>query len=123
MKKIVIIDDDQDFVSVAGKVLSHIGKFDVVAHTDSSDAMDLIRREKPDLIIVDIMMPKVDGFTILRNVRTSADLQHIKVIVCSAKIFDVDKKNALKLGANEYISKITAASELVDKVNAVLGTV
>ncbi|HMY37342.1 MAG TPA: response regulator, partial [bacterium] len=68
MKKIVIIDDDQDFVSVAGKVLSHIGKFDVVAHTDSSDAMDLIRREKPDLIIVDIMMPKVDGFTILRNV-------------------------------------------------------
>ena len=57
-----------------------------------------------------------------RNVRTAADLQHIKVIVCSAKIFDVDRKNALKLGANEYISKITAASELVDKVNAVLGT-
>lgn len=121
MKKILIIDDDQDFVAVTTKVLSHIGKFEVQSFTDSATAIEGIRRIKPDLVMLDIMMPKVDGLTILKNIKSSDDLKHIKVVVCSAKIFDVDRKNALKLGADEYVSKVAASNQIIDTLNKILG--
>ncbi len=120
-KKILIFDDDDDFLSITTKVLSQIGKFEVVPSDDSSDAMGLIRKTKPDLLLLDIMMPKVDGFTICKSVKDAEDLKHIKIIVYSAKIFDVDRKKALKLGADAYVSKVIESNKLIDTIHQVLG--
>ena len=119
-KKILLLDDDEDFLSVTTKVLTQIGKFEVISTSDSANAVELIRKEKPDLLLLDIMMPKVDGFTICKNVKTAPDLKHIKIVVYSAKIFDVDKKKALKLGADAYISKVIESSKLMDTIHQVL---
>jgi CheY-like chemotaxis protein len=119
--KILLLDDDDDFLAVTTKLLSQIGKFEVVASSDSEGAMELIRKEKPGLILLDIMMPKVDGFTICKNVKSAPDLKHIKIVVYSAKIFDVDKKKALKLGADAYISKVIDSSKMMDTIHQVLG--
>lgn len=119
-KKILIIDDDDDHLAVTSNLLRHIGKFDVVASTDSASAMEIIRREKPDLILLDIMMPKVDGLSICKQVKESSDLNYIKVIVYSAKIFEVDRKNAMKVGADAYISKVIESGKLIDTINKIL---
>jgi two-component system alkaline phosphatase synthesis response regulator PhoP len=121
-KKILLLDDDDDFLAVTAKVLSQIGKFEVVSTADSENAMELIRKEKPDLLLLDIMMPKVDGFTICKKVKEAPELKHIKVIVYSAKIFDVDKKKALKLGADAYVSKVIESGKLMDTIHQVLNT-
>lgn len=120
-KKILIIDDDDDHLAVTANLLRHIGKFTVVASTDSTAAMEIIRREKPDLILLDIMMPKVDGLSICKQVKESVDLNYIKVIVYSAKIFEVDRKNAMKVGADAYISKVIESGKLIDTINKTLG--
>ncbi|MBX7150413.1 response regulator [bacterium] len=120
-KKILIIDDDDDHLAVTSNLLRHIGKFAVVASTDSTAAMEIIRREKPDLILLDIMMPKVDGLSICKQVKESPDLNYIKVIVYSAKIFEVDRKNAMKVGADAYISKVIESGKLIDTINKILG--
>ena len=120
-KKILIIDDDEEHVDVTSKVLTHIGKFSVVASSDSEKALETIRNEKPDLVLLDIMMPRVDGFTICKGIKDSPDLQHVKIIVYSAKIFEADKKKALRLGADAYISKVIESNKLIDQVNQLLG--
>ncbi|MBX7150414.1 response regulator [bacterium] len=120
MHKILVIDDDESTLAIASKSLRALGKFEVVICNDSTQALDVIRRERPDLILLDIMMPKVDGFTICKTVKESDDLHSIKIIVHSAKIFDVDRKKALKLGADAYISKVIESDKLIETIHQVL---
>ncbi|MCB0834907.1 MAG: response regulator [Bacteroidetes bacterium] len=121
-KKILIIDDDKDFMDITMKVLVQIGKFEVVASGHNEDAMAIVRREKPDLLLLDIMMPKVDGFTICKEIKDAEDLRNVKIIVYSAKIFDVDRKKALQLGADAYVSKVIESNKLIDTIHQVLGS-
>jgi CheY-like chemotaxis protein len=116
-KKILIIDDDVDHLRVTAKILSDMGQFNVVTSSQSTDALDVVRKEKPDVLLLDIMMPKVDGFTICKSIKESDDLKHIRIVVYSAKIFDVDKKKALRLGADAYVSKIIESNKLIDTIN------
>ncbi len=120
-KRVLIIDDDEDHLRITAKVLTEIGQLDVVTSSQSADALQIIRQTKPDVLLLDIMMPKVDGFTICKQVKETPDLSHIKIIVYSAKIFDVDRKKALKLGADAYVSKVIESNKLIDTIRKVAG--
>lgn len=120
-KRVLIIDDDEDHLRITAKVLTEIGQLDVVTSSQSADALQIIRQTKPDVLLLDIMMPKVDGFTICKQVKETPDLSHIKIIVYSAKIFDVDRKKALKLGADAYVSKVIESNKLIDTIRQVAG--
>lgn len=120
-KRVLIIDDDEDHLRITAKVLTEIGQLDVVTSSQSADALQIIRQTKPDVLLLDIMMPKVDGFTICKQVKETPDLSHIKIIVYSAKIFDVDRKKALKLGAHAYVSKVIESNKLIDTIRKVAG--
>lgn len=117
---ILIIDDDKEFRATTANVLQQIGGFTVEEVPDSTKALDVIRKRKPDVVLLDIMMPKVDGLSICKTVKESADLKHIKVIVYTAKIFEVDRKNALKLGADAYLQKVIQSDKLIDTIRDVL---
>jgi CheY-like chemotaxis protein len=117
---ILIIDDDKEFRATTANVLQQIGGFTVEEVPDSTRALDVIRQRKPDVVLLDIMMPKVDGLSICKTVKESADLKHIKVIVYTAKIFEVDRKNALKLGADAYLQKVIQSDKLIDTIRDVL---
>lgn len=117
---ILIIDDDKEFRATTANVLQQIGGFDVKEVPDSTKALETIRQLKPDVVLLDIMMPKIDGLTICKTVKESNDLRHIKVVVYTAKIFEVDRKNALKLGADAYLQKVIQSDKLIDTIRSVL---
>jgi CheY-like chemotaxis protein len=119
-KKILIIDDDEEQLHLSYKILTQIGNFQAVVCNDPTEAINTIRKEQPDLILLDIMMPRIDGFTLCKQIRETEDIKNIKIIVLSAKIFDTDKKKAIQLGADAFISKVIDSHKLIDTINQLL---
>jgi DNA-binding response OmpR family regulator len=91
--------------------------------TDSTNALDEIHNFRPDVIILDIMMPKMDGLTILKKIRDNSDWEHIKVIIYTAKNFEVDRRKAIHLGANLFLPKPTRGYQIVEHVKSLAGVV
>ena len=101
----IIVADDEYFIS---RSLSFI--FEKEGHgcsiaSDGETALELIKQEKPDLVFLDISMPKMDGYQVCREIRRDPDLKHIYVIMLTAMGQDVDQKASLEAGANEYMLK------------------
>lgn len=115
MKRILIVDDEVDIASSIQYVLKQEGFQTVLAH-DGNKAMDVITQEKPDLIILDLMMPGIDGYEVCRRVR-SAD-QKTPILMLTARTSEIDTVVGLELGANDYISKPVRLRELVARVKA-----
>jgi len=121
MPKIMVIDDDADFRTMTAQILHQMAGYEVKELEDSTKALETIRSERPDLVLLDIMMPKVDGLSICKTIKESDDLKSIKVIVYTAKIFEVDRKNAMKLGADAYLQKVIQSDKLIGTIRELLG--
>ena len=83
---------------------------------DSTKAVDTIDRIKPKLIILDLMMPRLDGFTVLKRMRENKSLASIPVIIYTGKYYPIDEKKAISLGANSYLVKPVKGSVIVEEV-------
>jgi putative two-component system response regulator len=119
--KLMIVDDEPVNVKVVQKHLKLAGYRNFVTSTDSTAALELISKEMPDVILIDIMMPHVSGLEILQQARDDERLSHIPIIVLTASDNEQTKMEALKLGAAEFLSKPVNASELIVRVrNALL---
>ncbi|MHB0995082.1 MAG: response regulator [Elusimicrobiales bacterium] len=101
---IMIVDDDLLVREISSSLLADAG-YRVVTVEDSFEAVALIRKNKPKLVIVDIMMPGVTGMDICKSIKTDPELRHIKVVVCSAKCQEAEKHRAYRLGADYYLQK------------------
>ncbi len=112
--RILIADDEKEILSLLRLYLENAG-FSVLEATDGEQALALIRSEKPDLAILDIMMPKMDGYTLIRRIRSAMNLP---VIILSAKGETSDKVLGLGMGADDYIAKPFDALEVVARVEA-----
>ena len=115
MKKILIVDDEPNIVMS----LEYIFKkenFEVFIARDGSEALDIAELNIPDIILLDIMMPKVDGYQVLKFLKESPKLNDIKVIFLSAKNKASDIELGLQLGANKYIAKPFSTKKLVSEV-------
>lgn len=112
--KILIADDEAEIRDVLHLYLEKDG-YEVVEAADGVETMEKIRKEKPDLVILDIMMPGLDGYRVLRNIREN---NNIPVIMLSAKDTDDDKILGLDLGADDYITKPFGPLEAVARVNS-----
>jgi DNA-binding response OmpR family regulator len=118
--KIVLVEDDE----VLGKVMYEeliAGGFDVSRAMDGEAGLALINEKKPDLVLLDLLMPKMDGFTVLEKVKQSPVTRNIPVIILSMLNNDEDLKRGMKLGADDYLVKSQhAIGEIIEKVNAFL---
>lgn len=112
--KILIADDEAEIRDVLHLYLEKDG-YDVIEAEDGVEAMEKLRKENPDLVILDIMMPGLDGYRVLRNIR---EHNNIPVIMLSAKDTDADKILGLDLGADDYITKPFGPLEAVARVNS-----
>lgn len=112
--KILIADDEAEIRDVLRLYLEKDG-YDVTEAADGMEAMEKLRKESPDLAILDIMMPGLDGYRVLRNIREN---NNIPVIMLSAKDTDADKILGLDLGADDYITKPFGPLEAVARVNS-----
>jgi DNA-binding response OmpR family regulator len=115
MKKIALIEDDADLYSLVQYNLEKEG-FHVVGSQTGKGAFDLCRKERPDLIILDIMLPDSDGLEICKAVRGNSDLAHVPVIFLTARASETDRIVGLELGANDYIVKPFFIRELTARV-------
>lgn len=119
--KIMIVDDEPIIVAVARKYLREAGYVNFITTNDSREAVDTIRRERPDVIVLDITMPHVSGLNILEVVRGDRALSHLPVIILTASCQDDVKQRALDFGATDFLTKPIRATELVPRVrNALL---
>jgi DNA-binding response OmpR family regulator len=115
MRKIALIEDDADLFTLVKYNLEKEG-FTVVGANTGRGVMDLFRREKPDLILLDIMLPDSDGLEICKGIRQNPELVHIPVIFLTARASETDRIVGLELGANDYIVKPFFVRELIARV-------
>lgn len=115
MKKIVLIEDDSDLYSLLKYNLEKEG-FQMAGSQTGKGAIDLCRRERPDLILLDIMLPDSDGLDICKGIRSHPELAHIPVIFLTARATETDRILGLELGANDYIVKPFFVRELIARI-------
>ncbi|HBY58375.1 MAG TPA: DNA-binding response regulator [Solibacterales bacterium] len=115
MKKIVLIEDDSDLYALLKYNLEKEG-FALVGAQTGKGAIDLCRRERPDLILLDIMLPDSDGLDICKGIRQHPELAHIPVIFLTARASETDRIVGLELGANDYIVKPFFIRELIARI-------
>lgn len=115
MKKILLIEDDADLFALLQYNLEKEG-FAFAGSQTGKGAVELCRREKPDLIILDIMLPDSDGLAICRAIRNHPELAHTPVIFLTARASETDRIVGLELGANDYIVKPFFVRELIARV-------
>src|SRR5581483_11071582 len=115
MKKIVLIEDDSDLFTLVKYNLEKEG-FVVTGSQTGRGAVELCRREKPDLVILDIMLPDSDGLEICKGLRAHAELANVPIIFLTARVSETDRILGLELGANDYIVKPFFVRELVARI-------
>jgi DNA-binding response OmpR family regulator len=120
MQKVLVVEDEQLIVELVEFLLRQEGFLPVTA-ADGDIALPLARQEKPDLILLDVLLPTVDGFEVLRQLKEAPDLKEIPVIIFTARNRDADLALAFRMGAADYVAKPFSPTELLARINKTLG--
>jgi two-component system alkaline phosphatase synthesis response regulator PhoP len=121
MAKILIAEDERDIRELIVFSLMHVGGYEVVEVSNGLEAVEQAIKEMPDLIIMDVRMPKMTGYEACKELKNRAETAGIPIIFLSAKGQETEIKQGLSLGAEEYILKPFAPDELFRRVASVLG--
>lgn len=112
---VLLIDDEIAYAKVIGEALKKHG-FEVVIAGNAGEALELFQQVKPNLILLDVMMPEIDGLTLLKWLREHSEQDDLPIHIVSAKAQDADREAALKAGANGFIAKPFSLDELLQEV-------
>ena len=115
MKKILIVDDEPNIVMSLEYTFKK-SNYEVFIARDGQEALELLKTTYPDVIILDVMMPLVDGYATLEQIRKDANLTHTKVMFLSAKNKESDIEKGMALGADAYLTKPFSIKKVVDQV-------
>ena len=118
-KKILIVDDEKDFAN-ALKLRFESKDYSVDIAIDGKEALDKVSSSAPDLIILDLMLPKIDGFKLCRMIKFDERYKHIPIIMLTARSQDSDQQLGQQVGADVYFVKPVENKELLDKVQELL---
>jgi two-component system alkaline phosphatase synthesis response regulator PhoP len=119
VQRILVVDDDPAIVKVVRGYLEQVG-YEVITAFDGERALQIVRHDRPDLVVLDVMLPNRDGWDITRSIRADAALAATPIILLTARVDDTDKIIGLELGADDYIAKPFNAREVVARVRALL---
>jgi DNA-binding response OmpR family regulator len=119
MEKVLIIEDELVLAKHLAEKLRDEG-YDTLTATNGEEGLERVRAERPDLVVLDIMLPGIDGLSLCRMIQRDADLSHIPIIMLTARGMEVDKIVGLESGADDYIVKPVALGEFLARVRAVL---
>jgi two-component system, OmpR family, alkaline phosphatase synthesis response regulator PhoP len=118
-KKILVVDDEVDLVETLRFPLEMEG-FNVLVSYNGEDALNQARKENPDLILLDLMLPKLDGYKVCRLLKFDERYKHIPILMLTAKTQEKDKLLGKETGADEYITKPFDIDELMKKIKGYL---
>lgn len=119
MARIYVIDDDEQLLRMVGLMLER-GGHAVTLINNPVDGLERIKTTKPDLLVVDVMMPNMSGHDIARQVRGTKSIEDLPILMLTARSQDIDREAALKSGANDYLSKPVTSQELIEHVDNLL---
>ena len=119
MKKILIVDDEPNIIMTLEYTFKK-NNFEVYIARDGQEALDILVNQVPDIILLDVMMPNVDGYATLRAIKADSKLNSCKVIFLSAKNKEDDIAKGMELGASAYLTKPFSLKKIVEKVNEIL---
>lgn len=117
--KILLIEDEEDIAAII-KLQAEIAGYRLIVEVDGLNGLRAVDREKPDLVILDIMLPGQSGLDVCRKIKTNPELKNIPVIILSAKTEELDVILGLELGADDYVSKPFSPKILFSRIRAVL---
>jgi len=118
-EKILIIEDEKDIVKMLDYNLKKEG-FKVLSASDGEDGLDMAYKENPGLVLLDLMLPGMDGLDVCKAIKKDAKTAHIPIIILTAKTQEADKIVGLELGADDYVTKPFSPRELIARIKAVL---
>lgn len=118
-KKVLIVDDEENIVMSLEFLMQQAG-FDVHVARQGEEAMSQIAAVGPDLVLLDVMLPRLNGYEICQKVRENPRWEHIKILMLSAKGREAEVAKGLALGANAYVTKPFSTKELVTRVQQIL---
>src|SRR5271157_3435389 len=119
MRRVLVIEDDKDIVELVRYNLEKDG-YQVASSADGSTGLSQIRKSPPDLLILDLMLPKLSGLDICKEVRRDVSLNRLPILILTAKGEEADRVVGLELGADDYVTKPFSPRELVARVKALL---
>ena len=118
-KKVLLVDDEVDFVDVVRTRLE-ANNFEVVTAYDGEEALEKVKEQIPDIIILDVIMPKISGFDVCRKLKSDQSYKEIPIIMLTAKFQPSDIEFGKELGAETYLTKPVKLDELSEKINELL---
>ena len=120
MTKILYVEDNEDNVYMLSRRLKRKG-FEIVVAVDGEQGVEMAFSEKPDLILMDLSLPKMDGWTATKRIKSNNDLKSIPIIALSAHAMEEHKQRAIESGCNDYDTKPVDIERLLSKISAQLG--
>ena len=119
--KVLVVDDEVNITQILEFSIGSEG-YEVLTASNGEEAIDKARREQPDLIILDIMMPKIDGYEACRILKANPITKNIPVVLLTAKGRDIDKRLGYEVGASDYIIKPFSPNKLIERIHELLVT-
>lgn len=121
--KLLIVDDEPHIRMLLEQTLEDLEDEDVemLVATNGQEAFDIIQKEKPQLVFLDVMMPKMNGFEVCQKVKKELQMDDIYIVLLTAKGQEMDKEQGLSVGANEYMTKPFDPDSIMDKAVEILG--
>jgi two-component system alkaline phosphatase synthesis response regulator PhoP len=121
MNRKVLIADDEPNIVISLEFLLRREGFEVLVAVDGEEALARARAERPDLVLLDVMMPRMNGFDVCQALRADRDLDGMRIVMLTAKGRDTEVSKGLALGADAYVTKPFSTKDLVQQVRSLLG--
>jgi CheY-like chemotaxis protein len=119
-KTIMVVDDNPDIITIVRTILEGKG-FNVLSASSGAECLEVLKSHKPDLIVLDIMMPEMDGLEVLTRLKAMSEFTNVPVVLLTAKVQYEDVLGGYKLGADYYITKPFTSTQLINGINLLLG--
>ncbi len=122
-KKILLVDDEEAILALVSATLDGDDRYTLFLARNGGEAVMIASRERPDLLFLDIMMPEMDGYEVCRSLKQNPSTADIRIVMLTAMAQDFDRRKALAVGADEYMTKPFSPKALLERVEEVLGAV
>jgi len=120
LQRVLVVEDEPSIVESLSFLMKQAG-FDVRIAGDGTTALRMMENETPDLVLLDVMLPRRDGYDVCRAIRDNRKFDAVRIVMLSAKGRELDRRKGLELGADDYVTKPFSTRDLVERVRALLG--